>query len=556
MAVSRHGFVRGASLARESRSFEGRFGRMFRSLPALDLDPANADVRNLVEAMTRVRPEKPATGEDYEGVMAQAEGGGPTAETDDDGEEGTIPAGYTYLGQFIDHDLTFDPASSLQRQNDPEALVDFRTPRFDLDSIYGRGPDDQPYMYDSLVEGGDLKLFLLGEKIGGPKGHNDLGAVDHLRASPNSSLKRRALIGDKRNDENTIVAQLHTIFLRFHNRIAKENPTWGFAEIQREVRWHYQWVVLHDYLKRIVGWQMVTSILPHLVPGGSIFTDTPKLRHYAFDNDPFLPTEFSTAAFRFGHSMVRPVYRLSRGFQDIGDNGFTKPDDITDNNVPPNSRRLIFDFITRTNGLNGFDTIIPGWAIEWDLFFGDVQHKGTEHTPGRVQPAYKVDTSLVNPLATLPEFMGKTPDANLAYRNLLRGFAMRLPSGEDVARAMSEPVLPPEWLVIGKAEEIGKPPEGRQIASFELKEAGPKPKISYPFADHTPLWLYILCEGARNATEGVDHALGPVGGRIVAETMIGLMLGDKHSFLRQDPNWIPMGGEGFDMKAFIDFATG
>src|SRR2546427_448502 len=72
----------------------------------------------------------------------------PTPEDQADEEENSgISAGYTYLGQFIDHDLTFDPASSLERQNDPDGLVDFRTPRFDLDCIYGRGPDDQPYLY-------------------------------------------------------------------------------------------------------------------------------------------------------------------------------------------------------------------------------------------------------------------------------------------------------------------------------------------------------------------------------------------------------------------------
>src|SRR4030081_3469860 len=80
-------------------------------------------------------------------MTAQAEPK-PTPEDEDDDEENSgISAGYTYLGQFIDHDLTFDPASSLERQNDPDGLVDYRTPRFDLDCVYGRGPDDQPYLY-------------------------------------------------------------------------------------------------------------------------------------------------------------------------------------------------------------------------------------------------------------------------------------------------------------------------------------------------------------------------------------------------------------------------
>lgn len=80
----------------------------------------------------------------------------------DDEENQGINAGYTYLGQFIDHDLTFDPASSLQKQDDPDALVDFRTPRFDLDNIYGRGPDDQPYLYEE-----DGRLLQLGRPLTG-----------------------------------------------------------------------------------------------------------------------------------------------------------------------------------------------------------------------------------------------------------------------------------------------------------------------------------------------------------------------------------------------------
>src|SRR5262245_9284191 len=126
--------VRGAELSLRSPLFEGRFGRMFRSLPPTHF--TRAALQKLADKMTDEFEEDP------------------TKETERDDEEnaGTkddvgIAAGYTYLGQFIDHDLTFDPASSLQKANDPDALTDFRTPRFDLDCIYGRGPDDQPYLY-------------------------------------------------------------------------------------------------------------------------------------------------------------------------------------------------------------------------------------------------------------------------------------------------------------------------------------------------------------------------------------------------------------------------
>src|SRR5262249_7515272 len=138
----------------------------------------------------------------------------PTPEEQVDDEENSgISAGYTYLGQFIDHDLTFDPASSLQKTDDPDGLVDFRTPRFDLDCIYGRGPDDQPYLYR-----GDGVHMLLGMKLTG----NDADPNAHMvpRNTPEGTEPARALIGDPRNDENVIVSQLQSSMLRFHNRMA------------------------------------------------------------------------------------------------------------------------------------------------------------------------------------------------------------------------------------------------------------------------------------------------------------------------------------------------
>jgi Animal haem peroxidase len=552
---SNHGSVRGSYLPRESRLFEGRFGRMFRSVPPFDLDPAEREVRDLAK-LVAADGLSDSTGEKV-AVMAGKEPGGPSAETAVDEEENPhVPAGYTYLGQFIDHDLTFDPASSLQRQNDPEALVNFRTPRFDLDSVYGRGPADQPYMYDMPAKG-PARLFLLGDKIGIPPNgpHLDQGALDHLRGPANQAKKRRAIIGDKRNDENTIIAQMHTVFLRFHNRLATAHADWSFEEVQEAARWHYQWVVLHDYLNVIVGKTMVQSILPHLAQADrDIFKHAPKLRHYNYDYDPYLPTEFSTAAFRFGHSMVRPVYRLSRTFQNLAASGLPE---IEDHNVDKHSRRMIFD-PDPAKGLNGFGAIFQKWAIEWDLFF-KMSTSGADHTSGRVQPSYKIDTSLVDPLGSLPEFADAAAkvEMNLAYRNILRGFAMKLPCGEDVARVMGEVPLDRKWLRIGKAESPGDWNDAPFIDDAAMANG------SRPFVGHTPLWLYILCEGAKNALESTPAhpkpALGPVGGRIVAETLVGILLGDKHSFIRRDPRWTPLaacGGTKLDMARFIQFATG
>jgi len=189
--------------AKKSPLFQGRFGRMFRSLrPATFGRNETENVANLTAL----------------GAAMSADFDEPKDGKDD--EESGIPALYTYLGQFIDHDITFDPASSLQQQNDPDSLTDFRTPAFDLDNVYGRGPDDQPYLYDGN------NSFLLGDTI---EGGGDPNAKDLPR---NGANPKRALIGDPRNDENTIVSQLQGLFLRFHNRTLADNPGLSFPDVQ------------------------------------------------------------------------------------------------------------------------------------------------------------------------------------------------------------------------------------------------------------------------------------------------------------------------------------
>src|SRR5437764_4156547 len=172
--IGRHGELRGLESYARSDQVEGRFGRMFRTLR-----PAQFDTAILHDLASEMTAEFDAT---------------PTPETQVDDEENTgISAGYTYLGQFIDHDLTFDPVSSLQRQNDPDALTDFRTPRFDLDCVYGRGPADQPYLYRD-----DGAHMLLGRKVTGSA--FDPNTRDVPRNTPADDEPARALIGDPRND--------------------------------------------------------------------------------------------------------------------------------------------------------------------------------------------------------------------------------------------------------------------------------------------------------------------------------------------------------------------
>jgi hypothetical protein len=241
----------------------GRFTRLFPYLPSASF--ARHDLEQLAHEMTAPKDTD--------------------ADTEPDPEENPgIPAAYTYFGQFVDHDLTFDPISQLRETltgAQLRALVDFRTPRFDLDNLYGRGPDDQPYMYKK-----DRVRLLLGERMSGDP--FDPGAVQ-LPRGPSG----RALIGDPRNDENRIVAQLHAIFLRFHNRVVHEmggNQHVSFREAREQVRWHYQWILVNDFLPRILEEQTYQSVFPD--PYGPV-PGIPRLR----ENDlELMPVEFSVGA--------------------------------------------------------------------------------------------------------------------------------------------------------------------------------------------------------------------------------------------------------------------
>ena len=477
---------------------------MFRALPPADFGPTDTDSENALKALGDAMVSTEDIPKD-----------GP------DAEESGIPAAYTYFGQFIDHDLTFDPASSLQRQNDPDALVDFRTPRFDLDSVYGRGPDDQPYLY------GDGRNFLLGDQLSGDALGQALNAHDVPRSSAKATgqgAQARAIIGDPRNDENVIVSQLQGLMLRLHNRLAAERDDLSFSQVQQEVRFHYQWAVLNDFLPTVVSHDVLKQVLPHLTDleePSDVHVDPPKLEFYNFKDSMFMPLEFSAAAYRFGHSMVRPGYRLNDA-------------------VGPFA---IFPLADRPDdpGLTGFDAFPRAWAIDWGRFidldpprpFGSDDPNDADN-PKRLQLAYKIDTSLVNPLSHLPGRVASDPPPSLASRNLLRGWRMRLPTGQDVALAMGVPVLEDDQIKIGKF--TGDPADKLRT----VVEAG-----GDVFKGNCPLWTYVLAETEQVETvetAGGDNAtrrLGPVGGRIVAETIVGITAGDSSSYLNQNPLWQP-----------------
>jgi len=487
-----------------SQTFEGRFGRMFRSLHPARFGATDSDAELNLKALGNAM-----------------KGGDDPPKDGPDGEESGIPALYTYLGQFIDHDITFDPNSSLQKANDPDGLVDFRTPAFDLDNVYGRGPNDQPYMYTS---GGK---FLLGSPI---TGGGDPNAVDLAR---NDANPQRALIGDPRNDENLIVSQLQGLFLRFHNRLLADNPGMPFIEAQQQMRFHYQYVVLNDFLPRVVTGEVIDA----LKDGDGLY-DEHSLQFYHFRKSPFMPVEFSVAAYRLGHSMVRPGYRL-------------------------NDANLLPIFALDPNpDLRGFKAMAPDRGIDWARFIDtEIRPYDGSNDPAdlnrRLQFAYRLDTSLVEPLSKLPASIASDPPPSLAQRNLIRAYYLQLPSGQAVAKAMHQPVLKDEEILIGQA-----------LDSFGPDDTPLKPVTAFGkvFKGNCPLWTYILAE-AMHHTIKVDipvtgqvqvstPQLGPVGGRILAEVFLGLMFGDPTSMLSVNPLWAPPSGADYTLRDFVRYATG
>lgn len=399
----------------------------------------------------------------------------PTAPGATDPEDNNaIPAVYTYFGQFLDHDLTFDDRpDDLTTPTDPSSLENGRTPQLDLDSLYLAGPSLSPQLYAS-----DHIHLLVGDAL---TGSTDRGARDLPR-----DASGRAIIGDPRNDENRIVAGIHSLFIRFHNnvvdRIRRREPrlsaTEVFARARREVVSAYQWMVVTDYLPRVVGQRNVDAVVRRR---GSRWTTS--LHDYTTCAQ--MPVEFSVAAYRFGHSQVRAFYRI---------NSATDPLPVFSGTFEPGS------------DLTGFSPSPSSFAIDWNLF-----------VPTRTrsaQPSYKIDASLTNSLSLLPLPTTGAGPANLALRNLLRGQQLGLPSGQDVARAMGITPLADDRIYIG-------------AATGDAADRRPITEISSAFAGSAPLWVYVLAEAAVNPA----GRLGPVGGRLVAETVVGLLASDATSIL-------------------------
>lgn len=467
--------VRGVANVPRSSTETGKFGRLFRGLTPLVLD--DNQIHNVVAAMVDTGEAAAAPG---------AWDGSPT--TSDAG----IASGWTYLAQFIDHDITFDPVSLLDRANDPDALSNFRTPRFDLDSVYGLGPVANPWLYDV----NDPDKLLPGDTNPHP---------DFLQRDLNRNYQGRAVIGDPRNDVHVIIAQLHLAIVEFHNQVVDKvrlNPGlvtgvpatpvggWGggaaptdqptFPQIVTLVRWHYQWLVLNHFLPAIVGADTAAAVLSP-DKKGRLKSD---LRLYNIKRQPWIPVEFSAAAYRFGHSLVRDSYLL---------NG---------SGIPPLPVFSPEGDTNRLADLRGGRRIPAGWEIEWHRFFHGLPNSGADTLRARL-----FDTRIAAPLHNLPPSVDAMRRP-LAFLNIKRGVALELPSGEDFASAV--------------AGKIGLDPATAQIST------------GLPHA--SPMWFWILKE-AELTRKG--QSLGPIGGRVVAEVLVGLAQRDPSSYLRAQPDWTP-----------------
>lgn len=486
------------------------------------------------------------------------------AANDPPADDSTIPPVFTYLGQFIDHDITANtdrsagqsviemPAGEtltpLARTDVTSSLLNLRKGSLGLDSLYGDGPDDGPAatkLKTALRSPGFAGMMRLGVptveggrpdlpgddacdllRIGTLLDRGEIQADDILGTPIEGAFSDgngginpiAAVIGDHRNDENLLVAQLHAAFLRFHNRVVvwlqgQSGAPSGealFEEAKKLTRWHYQWLVVNVYLAKVCDPSVVSDVIAN---GAAFYAGF--LARVKADNGGSLPDEhlplpleFSVAAFRFGHSMVRGAYDHNRFFG-RGDN--------------PILQRAPFDELFRFTGgggMRGTPTLPTNWIIEWDRFVLD-----TPKEPDHV--ARKIDTLLAPPLQ---DMANEDPGIfrHLAKRNLRRGYRLNIPSAQACIGAMNGGGY--GSITELTQAELTSGPTGQAVADNG-------------FAEHTPLWFYILREAEVQAD---GQHLGQLGSRIVAETLVGLAACDPSSYWHQsgsdDGRWHPQDG--------------
>tara|TARA_R110002124_G_scaffold174084_4_gene341677 strand:- start:271 stop:1797 length:1527 start_codon:yes stop_codon:yes gene_type:complete len=401
-----------------------------------------------------------------------------------DAPKGPAEAGMTFLGQFVDHDITLDATSALGSRIDPAQITNVRTPNLDLDCVYGAGPEASPHLYGN----GAAEKFLV---FGRAENHLDLART----------CAGKALIGDPRNDENIIVAQIQSIFIRLHNILmtyrqmdgdkAKDIATcamegmdpdiWkdhvvpsleGFEQVRRFIRLHYQHIVWHE-------------LLPSFVDQACI--DAAHHDELLDPMAPVMPVEFTGAAYRFGHATTQFQYAMKRADDPLG----------------------LFATL-------GFGPRPKTANMEYDMMFA--MQGGGAH-----QHARPVCTGLGLPLLNLPFVhdpihlkdvditLSKDQSRNLALRNMIRDrYTYELVSGQKAAH------------LLGVAD---RPDIPKALADKGFKK--------------TPLWFYCLQE----AEEFGNGKLTGVGGALVAAVFANLLKRDKASVFHV-PHFKPWHGFG------------
>ncbi len=468
-----------------------------------------------------------------------------------DQPDSEVPAGFTYLGQFIDHDLTFDKTiRALGEDVSVQELLQGRSPSLDLDCLYGRGPEKDPHFYSDGVhlKVGTTTATAFPEE--NAKVKVDLRGFDLPRQGFGSLPRdrRQPFIADIRNDENLVVAQTHAAFIRFHNCMVDDLALQGvglhvlFEKARAEVVRHYQWVIRHDFLPRILDQSVLENVFDQgrrYFEVGTPAGDETQYQPNAPGGDVYgsMPIEFSVAAYRLGHSMVRPAYEWNSVFNTDGPGGAA-------------GLQLLFNF-TGTSGtlsplprtrpeppapqpedpdFGSFERLPTNWIADWRRLYDfeqDADMPGLA-PPGHLNRARRIDTLLADPLRELPprsfgRIEGKLPadmQPNLAFRNLIRGRMVSLASGQQLATLFEVPPLEQQQII-----------EGQGGAQLELSEE----EAALLCAD-TPLWFYLLREAEVNGGR-----MGPVGSRIVAETFHRAIETSRESIVR-DPNWRPSRG--------------
>jgi hypothetical protein len=344
---------------------------------------------------SRLFPDLPAFSAEEAFLYALGRSGGlcDCGDQEDKNESlGTEAAGWPFFGQYIAHDITAD-RSALRLHVDPLQLRNARSPRLNLESLYGDGPVGHPYLFSRS----DPAKLLTGSN-----------GNDVLRNSEGT-----AVIGDPRNDSHVFMSQMHLAFVRAHNAFVDLVRSQGTPESEvfetaaQELRWHYQTVVLREFLPRLVGPDLVASLLD----------EGP--RYYRPRGQPFIPLEFADAAYRYGHSQIRHRYVLNDRSEPV---------------------QIFPDLI-------GFRPVTPNQTIDWAFVFDSPGHPAAAR-------AKKIDGRLVGALIALP--VALTGDVqvqefhSLAVRDLQRGQGVGLPSGEVVARHLNEKPLTRDEIGAGK----------------------------------------------------------------------------------------------------------